>query len=180
MVLLYCPIQHCHHHNLHHPPNFHPSVFVLNKITNQLLDEIRLFDFGVLRNIAIEGAIQKDDVMRAVNPNLNQKCLNGPYVFCSGGLLTFVEYVTVVIRILFYKTHSESNGFKKYHNLLEEDWKGSDSSEGLALLDAIWNAYKLPAACPVERSNVVESSSFLSNILSTPKPVETVLIQIHI
>jgi hypothetical protein len=84
--------------------------------------------------------------------------------------VTYVDYVGIVIRILFCKTHSESKAFGKYRDLFQHHWKGDGNPKELELLEAIRQAHQLPSVHPIRGPNIVESSSSLSSNPSRSKP----------
>jgi len=84
--------------------------------------------------------------------------------------VNFVDYVGVVIRILFCERHSGSKAFVKYRDLFQHHWKGDGNLKELDLLEAIRQAHQLPSVHPVRGPNIVESSSSLSSNPSRPKP----------
>lgn len=146
-------------------------ICALSEITNQLLNEDIIVRFQCLAYYRYG----RSPIQRRCEGSC--KIQSRPQVFERAKQIlqrktpvTFVDYVGVVIRILFCKTHSEAKAFGKYHDLLQQHWKGDGNPKELELLEAIRQAFQLPSVHSVRGPNIVESSSSLSSNPSRPKP----------
>jgi len=145
-------------------------VSELSEITNQLLDKDTAIRFQCLAYYRFgRSTIQrrcKESCETQARPQVFERAKR---ILQCNSLVTFVDYVGVVIRILFCKTHSEANTFKKYHDLLEQHWKGDGAPEELKLLEAMRQAYQLLSVESIKAPNIVESTLSLPGNPSSPE-----------
>ena len=73
--------------------------------------------------------------------------------------ISILDYLQFVVRILFCRTHSESNAYRKFQDLLQKHWTGEGTPKETLLLDAIRKAFQLPPLAIVQMHNAREGFS---------------------
>ncbi|KAL5317959.1 hypothetical protein ACEPPN_015063 [Leptodophora sp. 'Broadleaf-Isolate-01'] len=145
-------------------------VTELSKITNQLLDKDTVIRFRCLAYHRFgRSPVQRrceESCETQARPEVFERAKR---ILQRNSPVTYVDYVGVIIRILFCKTHSEAQAFKKYRDLLEHRWKGEGAPEELILLEAIRQAYQLPATESTQAHIIKDSTLSLHGNSSNPQ-----------